>query len=240
MQALRFILGLSLAIACVTFLTPPSQAAALDYIRISDEHTRAWSASVERPGWLRAAPSRKARRLDLLGTRTFHGSVEVVLVLGEAVAGGHSWSKVRYAGLGDRRGWVPTKVLSDFRLHSTRLVLDRPRLRLSLMRGRRVLFSTPVGIGAFGSPTPAGRYYVRERLGPFANSNSIYGALAFGTSAFSPYRTDWPGGGQVGIHGTNQPGLIPGRISNGCVRLRNPSVLGLAQLLRVGTPLLII
>jgi lipoprotein-anchoring transpeptidase ErfK/SrfK len=90
-----------------------------------------------------------------------------------------------------------------------------------------------------GSPTPAGRYYIRERLGPFANSNSIYGALAFGTSAFSHFRTDWPGGGQVGVHGTNEPGLIPGRISNGCVRLRNSAVVRLGRLLRVGTPLYI-
>ena len=80
---------------------------------------------------------------------------------------------------------------------------------------------------------------MRERLGPFASSNSVYGALAFGLSAYSPHRTDWPGGGQVGIHGTNQPSLIPGHISNGCVRLMNAKVRRLGRVLRTGTPLLI-
>ena len=32
-----------------------------------------------------------------------------------------------------------------------------------------------------------------------------YGPLAFGTSAKSATLTDWPGGGVVGIHGTNEP-----------------------------------
>ena len=49
--------------------------------------------------------------------------------------------------------------------------------------------------------------------------------------------TDWPGGGYVGVHGTNEPGLIPGHISHGCIRLHNAAILRLAQLMPVGTPL---
>jgi hypothetical protein len=209
-------------------------------MRMSDERTRTWAAWVRKPVWVRRAPSLRARRRDLLRTTTFHGSPELVVVLGEARVRGRSWLRVRYSGLGGRVGWIPDSAVSaELLMTGKRVVLDLGALRLRLMRGRRVLFSTPVGIGALGSPTPRGRYYIRERLGPFANANSIYGALAFGTSAFSPYRTDWPGGGQVGIHGTNQPGLIPGRISNGCVRLHNPAVLRMGRLLRVGTPLLV-
>jgi lipoprotein-anchoring transpeptidase ErfK/SrfK len=51
--------------------------------------------------------------------------------------------------------------------------------------------------------------------------------------------TDWPGGGFIGIHGTNAPGLIPGHISHGCIRVRNANVLRLARLMPVGTPLTI-
>ncbi len=47
----------------------------------------------------------------------------------------------------------------------------------------------------------------------------VYGPLAFGTSARSAVLTDWPGGGFIGIHGTNEPELLPGRVSHGCVRL---------------------
>jgi hypothetical protein len=215
-------------------------AAPKGYLRMSDETTRTWAAYVHRPVWVRAKPRPRARALGRLTTTTFHGSPEVVVVLGEAEVRGRSWLRIRYSGLGVRKGWIPySAVFSGLLMTEKRLVLDLSRLRLRLMRGRRTLFSTAVGVGAIGSPTPRGHYFIRERLGPFANANSIYGALAFGTSAFSPFRTDWPGGGQVGVHGTNQPGLLPGRISNGCVRLRNRAVLRLGRLLRVGTPLVV-
>jgi len=195
-------------------------------------------AYVEAPVFVRRNPRIGAKRLARLRPWTYHGRPETVLVLGWASHEGRTWTQVRFPGLGSRPGWVPSAALSAPRANRLRLVLDRARMELRLLRGGRTLFRTAVGVGAFGSPTPAGRYYIRERIKPAA-SGSIYGALAFGTSAYSPYRTDWPGGGQVGIHGTNQPGLIPGRISNGCVRLPNSRVLTLGRRLELGTPLLI-
>jgi lipoprotein-anchoring transpeptidase ErfK/SrfK len=65
----------------------------------------------------------------------------------------------------------------------------------------------------------------------------FYGPVAFGTSARSPTLTDWPGGGYIGIHGTDQPSLIPGAISHGCIRMRNADILRLAALMPVGTPI---
>ncbi|MGZ5310042.1 MAG: L,D-transpeptidase, partial [Solirubrobacterales bacterium] len=62
-----------------------------------------------------------------------------------------------------------------------------------------------------------------------------YGPLAFGTSAYSRL-SDWPGGGVIGIHGTNQPELIPGRPSHGCIRVLNPALRRLARLMPIGTP----
>jgi lipoprotein-anchoring transpeptidase ErfK/SrfK len=70
-------------------------------------------------------------------------------------------------------------------------------------------------------------------------ATSPYGPLALGLSAFSRYRTDWLGGGQVAIHGTNEPGLIGRRVSNGCVRLRNADIRRLGRLVGVGTPVLV-
>ena len=99
------------------------------------------------------------------------------------------------------------------------------------------MFRAPIGIGAPGTPTPAGQFYVRDRLSGYLRP--FYGPLAFGTNARSPTLTDWPGGGVVGIHGTDQPGLIPGRISHGCVRLTNAAILTLGRLMPVGTPVTI-
>jgi lipoprotein-anchoring transpeptidase ErfK/SrfK len=41
----------------------------------------------------------------------------------------------------------------------------------------------------------------------------------------------------IGIHGTDRPGLIPGRPSHGCVRVRNESITELVQKLPLGTPI---
>jgi lipoprotein-anchoring transpeptidase ErfK/SrfK len=51
--------------------------------------------------------------------------------------------------------------------------------------------------------------------------------------------TDWPGGGFIGLHGTDEPELVPGRISHGCVRFRNRDILELGRLMQVGTPVTI-
>jgi hypothetical protein len=60
-----------------------------------------------------------------------------------------------------------------------------------------------------------------------------------GTSGYSSL-SDWPGGGVVGIHGTSEPQLIPGRPSHGCVRLRNQAITRLVELLPLGTPVRIL
>ena len=207
--------------------------------RISDERRRTFFAYVEQPTSVRAAPDDSARRLGRLDTVTYTGYAETVLVLGVSGRDGGRWSYIRYSGLGTRLGWVRTSVLSRPRLTEDVVVLDRRRLAVGLYRRGRRIFIAQVGIGARASPTPGGHFYVRERV-TVRNRNTVYGALAFGLSAYSRYRTDWPGGGQVGLHGTNQPQLIPGRISNGCIRLRNRDVLRLDRLLRVGTPIWII
>ena len=67
--------------------------------------------------------------------------------------------------------------------------------------------------------------------GPF------YGPYALATSAYAPTLTDWPGGGEVGIHGTDEPQLIPGRPSHGCIRVRNSDIARLWPLVKVGTPI---
>ena len=79
--------------------------------------------------------------------------------------------------------------------------------------------------------------YIRNVLTSF--SSPFYGPVAFGTSARSSVLTDWPGGGFIGIHGTNAPELLPGRISHGCIRLRNEDIVRLWKLMPVGTPLTI-
>jgi hypothetical protein len=233
---LRPLLLGALAVVLLTLPAPSAATTPAGFVRLSDERTITHAAYVDLAVSVRRRPALGARRLARLRPWTFHGSPETVLVLGVLEREGREWSYVRYPDLGSRRGWLPSRALSRTWQTDLRLVLDRERLDLRLFRGAKLLMRTAVGVGAIGSPTPKGSYYIRERIKP-STPNSIYGVLAFGTSAYSPYRTDWPGGGQVGIHGTNQPELIPGRISNGCVRLLNPEVVRLGRQLRLGTPL---
>jgi lipoprotein-anchoring transpeptidase ErfK/SrfK len=118
-----------------------------------------------------------------------------------------------------------------------KLIVDIGRLTATLLRGGRVVFRARVGVGQARWPTPRGRFYIRNRLTRFAGPT--YGPLAFGTSARSAHLTDWPDGGFIGIHGTDHPELIPGRVSHGCIRMRNADIVALGRLMPVGTPLTI-
>ena len=197
-------------------------------------------AFVERRLTVRAAPDVHARSLGRLGTRTADGTDELVLALeGRTDRHGVRWMRVRTPLLPTGTvGWVNARQLSSLRRVRTWVLVDRRARRLTLRRDGRIVLRAPVGIGKAATPTPAGRFYIRDRLTGLP-PGSLYGPEAFGTSARSEKVTDWPGGSVVGIHGTNQPQLIPGRVSHGCIRLHNADIRRLARLMPVGTPVTI-
>jgi hypothetical protein len=173
-----------------------------------------------------------------LATQTPEATTNIVLVVGDRRAEAMRWVRVRLAVLpNNTTGWVPRSALGGYHFVHTHLVVDLSRLTATLYYDKRVTFRAPVGVGEPRWPTPKGSFYVREELSQFASS--FYGPIAYGTSARSNVLTDWPSGGFVGVHGTNQPDLIPGRISHGCVRLRNPDIIRLSRLMPIGTPVTI-
>jgi lipoprotein-anchoring transpeptidase ErfK/SrfK len=167
-----------------------------------------------------------------MGARTPEGTTNVVLARRRADRDGRLWVRVAVPGA---TGWVPRAALGGYGVVRTRLVVDRRRLTATLLRDGRPAFRARVAVGRRAAPTPAGAFYVRDRLTRYARS-PVYGPVAFGTSATSPTLTDWPAGGFVGIHGTDRPDLIPGRVSHGCIRMRNRDIRRLARLMPVGTP----
>ena len=215
------------------------------FLQIQPTHTKARvlasEAIARRAAVIQVVAARRSPRLNApvvatLRTRTSEGTDAVVLALEEREDEiGLPWVRVRLPVLPhDATGWVPRQALGPYTVLRTRLVLDRKRLRATLMREGTVVFRAPIGIGKARWPTPPGDFYVRNKLTKFAAP--FYGPIAFGTSARSAVLTDWPGGGFVGIHGTNRPGVLPGRVSHGCIRLRNADILRLAKLMPVGTP----
>jgi L,D-transpeptidase-like protein len=203
-----------------------------------DRHRRRW-ASVRRRAVARAAPRRDAAIVAKLSTRTPEDTANIVAVLEHREdRGGAVWVRVRLAVLPNgSTGWVRRSALGGYASVDTKLEIDLDAFRATLYRAGRPVLRADVGVGTARAPTPRGRFYVRNRLTRYASP--AYGPVAFGTSARSETLTDWPGGGFVGIHGTNRPHLLPGRVSHGCIRMRNADILELARLMPVGTPVTI-
>jgi lipoprotein-anchoring transpeptidase ErfK/SrfK len=194
-----------------------------------------WAYVMQRVA-VREQPDATAQPIGVLRTLTPEGETNLVLAYAaQRDAGDRLWVRVPLSALPNgRSGWVPRDALGDLHRIRTHLVIERARLRAVLLRDGRVVFSTLVGIGRGRWPTPAGEFYVRVRLDHF--TDPMYGPVAFGLNARSPWLTDWPKGGVVGIHGTNAPQLLPGRVSHGCIRMRNGAIRRLARLLPLGTP----
>ena len=196
-------------------------------------------AFVIRTTVVRAAPRKTAAATATLSRWTPEGTTNLVLTLEGRRTKYGVWVKVRLPILpANRTGWVHRKALSDWKEVRTRLVVDRRRLTATLYRRGKVAFRAPVGVGLPQWPTPRGEFFIRNQLYGFGNP--VYGPIAFGTSARSTVLTDWPGGGFIGIHGTNQPYLLPGRVSHGCIRMRNGDILRLARMMPVGSPLTVL
>jgi hypothetical protein len=207
-----------------------------DTVLLSDERRTTRWAHAQDTSKISSAPRRNASSVGRLRFLTEDGQAEVYLVLdGRMDSARRRWLHIRVPTRPNgRTGWVLQDSLSPLQTVRTQLVIQRRALRASLYRSGKRIWSAGVGIGKSGTPTPPGSFWIRERLRGLGDS-SAYGPWAFGTSAYSDL-SDWPGGGVVGIHGTNHPGLIPGRPSHGCVRVRNDKIRQLARLMPVGTP----
>ena len=187
----------------------------------------------------RTQPTGSARVVGRLPALTpEHVQNLTMLLSGKIDARGRYWVKVRLPILPNgSTGWVRRSALGRFNAVRTRLVVDRSLLTATLYRSGRPIFRTRVGVGKSHWPTPRGEFHVREKLSGF--KDPIYGPLAFGLNARSAVLTDWLNGGFIGIHGTNRPGILPGRVSHGCIRMRNSAILRLARLMPMGTPVTI-
>jgi len=201
-------------------------------------HVSVWTILV-RPTTARARPDAAARPVARLARRTPEGTPNSLVPLGRAGDGhGHVWVRARLPVLPNgTTGWVPRRALGAYQAVRTHLVVDLERLTATLLRDGRPVLRAKVGVGQPRWPTPRGEFHIRNRLTGYRDP--FYGPLAFGTSARSAKLTDWPAGGFVGIHGTDRPDLVPGRVSHGCIRMRNDDVLRLGRLMPVGTPLTI-
>jgi lipoprotein-anchoring transpeptidase ErfK/SrfK len=164
----------------------------------------------------------------------------VFFVVGKALDGGcaAAWFHVELPMRPNgATGWVRARDVT-LEFVTTRIVVDLSARRLELDRLGRLVLATPVAVGAAGTPTPTGRYYVNQRLLP-TDPRGPFGPAAIGVSAFSPVLTGWAQGGPIGIHGTDEPWSIGRAVSNGCIRVPNETMRRLFAAVPAGTPVLI-
>jgi lipoprotein-anchoring transpeptidase ErfK/SrfK len=187
---------------------------------------------------VRAKPAPTAARVTVLTQFRRDFRPRVVLAVGARVdgSGRPTWYRISLPGRPNgRTGWVPAASV-DVKPVRREIVIDRSERTLELRNSGRVEIRTRVAVGAPGMETPLGLFYVVAKYRPTA---PILGAFAFETSAYSKL-SEWPGGGIVGIHGTNTPSLLGQAVSHGCVRVANEAILRLKNLVAVGTPIRIV
>jgi L,D-transpeptidase catalytic domain len=213
--------------------TPP------DAVKLSDEQLVTRWAYPERRGVVYSRPSARSRQVTRLRLLTEDRFPEIYVVLSRWVdPSGNAWLQIRVPRRPNgTKGWVPENALSDLNVSHKLIDVNKRTLRLRVFDHGKQVFTARIGVGKAGTITPSGHFYVREKF--HVKGVPLYGPRAIGTSAYAPTLSDWPGGGVVGMHGTNEPGLIPGRPSHGCIRLRNADMLRLARELPVGSALTI-
>jgi lipoprotein-anchoring transpeptidase ErfK/SrfK len=188
---------------------------------------------------IHAAPSRTARVVKTwpeYRPEDYHPT-PVVAVSAKTGADNQVWYRIVVPGRPNGgRGWVRG---SDIELakNTWQVVVYRGSRELQLWNGEHLAYRAKVAVGAPGMETPLGLYYVTFRFRPV--KQPFLGTYAFATSAYSRL-SDWPGGGVVGLHGTNTPWLLGQAVSHGCVRMSNATANFLRDRIPVGTPIRIL
>jgi LysM repeat protein len=123
-----------------------------------------------------------------------------------------------------------------------RIQVNRSRFLLTLYLGDVILRRYPVCLGK-DDKTPQGRFMIQSRLRdpawiqpgktiPFGSPENVLGTRWLGFKSSSE-------ADGLGIHGTWEPETIGKLASNGCVRLSNPDVEELFDLVSIGTEVVI-
>ena len=138
-----------------------------------------------------------------------------------------------------QEAWIPTEqyTLSTTTIHAE---VDLAATSVRVFDDDVLIAETQAAIGAPGTPTPLGTFYVASVT---ANppSRSFLGTHMLVLSGFSETLDTFSGGVPViAIHGTNSPqGQLGHQISNGCVRVPNDVIAFLAEHVPPGAPVTI-
>ncbi len=134
--------------------------------------------------------------------------------------------------------WIRTDGF-DISSHKVEAEIEVDTRTVRVFDDGELIAETSAVVGKAATPTPLGVFYVNDLL-PRDNPNGAFGPWILSLSGFSETLDTFGGGLPViAIHGTNNPGLIGGAHSNGCIRIPNDVVTFLAENVPLGTPVTI-
>ena len=185
------------------------------------------------------APSTSSPVRQRFGKTNANDFPSVFLVRSVRQVGGVTWYNVWLPiRPNESRGWIREGSVAIYTT-SAKIVIKLAERRLIVYRRGLLLGEFKVAVGSPALPTPTGIYYINQKLRP-TTSGGAYGVLALGISAYQPKLANWPQGGPVAIHGTNQDALIGQAVSHGCVRMHNADVLKVNAWVPTGSPVVIV
>lgn len=242
-------LAVGTAVLCVA-TADPAQAAAVDGCGVlrqagpggyapSQRRSYRLGLQAHRPVALRSGPSPTARVVARFKPVTSLENPTVFSAMASRCVAGVPWVKVLYPGRPNgKTGWLRHADAIADRL-TRRVVVDVSDRRLRAYNGTRLVYTFPVAVGAPGTETPHGRFYVAEKV-VSRPPDGFLGPRILVTSAFSRTLNEYAGGkGQVAMHGTSARSSIGTAASHGCVRNYNENILRLDAFLPTGAPVVI-
>lgn len=133
-------------------------------------------------------------------------------------------------------------LLSPSALARPEIQLNIPEYILRLVDNGQILREYRVAVGAPYEPTPTGKFIIayKEKNPTWYPGSGFADKTPVPPGPGNPLGTRWieflP---TYGIHGTDKPWSIEYPVSGGCVRMYNPDVEELYELVDTGTPLII-
>lgn len=185
----------------------------------------------------RANPRADARTVGVVPGRSRYYAEPITAWIEEVSPNGR-WGRVEIPYAWPRRhGWIALGGLAR-RITRVEVHIDLSERRITVEKFGRVRFGMPTAVGAPGTSTPTGEYFVTDRI---AFAGGTYGTFAFGISGVQPrLPSGWSGGDQLAIHGTSDPSSIGRPASAGCLRVSERALDRLRPLLRPGTPVIVV
>lgn len=195
------------------------------------------TAEIVYPVAARSAPSAKAKKVaPLVHYTEFTRRPNVLMVTStrKDETGEVSWVQVLIPGRPNgRRGWVPADAVVMGETPYRVRVKVRSRT-LEILRNGRVISKTKAAVGTGGTPTPLGRWAVRD---VYTDRSHFLGPSIIVLTANSTVLRTFAGGqGEVAIHGWPDASVMGRAVSHGCVRLTRDAVAALAKFAKAGTP----